>query len=217
MTDATQAEPGSVRKAGDERPAEKKPAKKARPKTAPPIAENPTQLGSAKAVETMFRNAIRTELDMIALAATKANIMISLNGFIISALRISGAFLFNSSPAFLVPAGVFMVSSAASIVFALFAASPQRKGFGDVVRGWLDGVRGRPANQDEGAANLLIYEERVKLDPDEYWAKMQDLLRDRDEIYHQMSEHLYWLGQMASEKFKMLKIAYTVFRWGLLG
>lgn len=55
-------------------------------------------LGSAKAIETVFRNAIRAELDLIALEATKANIMISLNGFIISALMISGALLFNSSP-----------------------------------------------------------------------------------------------------------------------
>lgn len=222
MADTTQPQRGAVDKAADN--AVSKPAKadkpvkkKPRPKNASPLVENPTQLGSAKAVETMFRNAIRTELDMIALAAAKANIMISLNGFIISALMISGAFLFNSSPAFLAPAGVFMVSSAVSIVFALFAASPQRKGMANAVRTWWDGVRGRPALQPDDEANLLIYEERVKLDPDEYWGKMQDLLRDRDEIYHQMSQHLYWLGQMASEKFKMLKVAYTVFRWGLLG
>ena len=60
--------------------------------TAPLPKEKP--LGSSKAVETMFRNATRAELELIALAATKANIMISLNGLIISALMISGAFIF---------------------------------------------------------------------------------------------------------------------------
>ena len=141
------------------------------------------KLGSAKAVETMFRNAIRAELELIALAATKANIMISLNGFIISALMISGAFLFNSSPSFLIPAGVFMLTSAGSIAFALFAASPERSSLSTALKAWR-------AARAEGSAtwkdlpryvlrggtrhtrderNLLIYEDRVQFTQDEYW------------------------------------------------
>ena len=54
----------------------------------------PDLLGTNKGVETMFRNAVRSEMELLALAATKANIMISLNGFIVSALMISGAFIF---------------------------------------------------------------------------------------------------------------------------
>ena len=90
----------------------------------PPPKEK--QLGSSKAVETMFRNATRSELELIALAATKANIMISLNGLIISALMISGAFIFAQTAAFLLPAGVFMLTAAASIIFALHPPSPER-------------------------------------------------------------------------------------------
>ena len=76
----------------------------------------------------MFRNAYRAELDIISLAATKVNIMISLNGFIISALVISGALVFSSSPEFLLPAAVFLVTATISIVFALLAASPEQVG-----------------------------------------------------------------------------------------
>ena len=68
----------------------------------------PDLLGTNKGVETMFRNAVRSEMELLALAATKANIMISLNGFIVSALMISGAFIFSSSPEFLIPASTFM-------------------------------------------------------------------------------------------------------------
>ena len=56
----------------------------------------PDLLGTNKGVETMFRNAVRSEMELLALAATKANIMISLNGFIVSALMISGAFIFGA-------------------------------------------------------------------------------------------------------------------------
>ena len=102
-------------------------------------------LGTAKSIETMFRNAYRAELDIISLAAMKANIMISLNGFIISALMISGAFLFAASPELLLPAGIFMLTSAMSIIFALLAASPERVDFlGRSPRGWARCAGARP-------------------------------------------------------------------------
>lgn len=109
----------------------------------------PDLLGTNKGVETMFRNAVRSEMELLALAATKANIMISLNGFIVSALMISGAFIFSSSPEFLIPASTFMITAAASIVFALLSASPERIGKMQAARTWLkDFVRGRSKLRD---------------------------------------------------------------------
>ncbi|MDO5604272.1 MAG: DUF5706 domain-containing protein, partial [Paracoccus sp. (in: a-proteobacteria)] len=189
------------------------------------------QLGSAKAVDTLFRNAIRAELDIINLAAMKANIMISLNGLIISALMISGAFIFASSQVFILPVGMFMLTASASIFFALLAASPDRV---DALRGiwrWLGAVSrrkarlgdwrrfaddARQATAGEGDLNLLIYEDRVRLDPAEYWERMQALLRNRDEVYYRMSDQLYWLGKMADRKFRLLDLSYRAFRWGLV-
>ena len=187
-------------------------------------------IGTEKAVETMFRNSYRAELDTIALAATKANIMISLNGFIISALMISGAFIFASSPAFLFPAGVFLVTAAASIVFALLSASPERSDLFTGIRDWALAVRRREARlrdlraymtrprhriPAEGPTNVLIYEQRVRLSPEAYWAEMQDMMRNRERIYYSMSDQLYWLALVADRKFRLLNMSYTVFRWGL--
>lgn len=201
-----------------------------RPDEAGDSAVTPKKLGTSKAVETMFKNAYRAELDTIALAATKANIMISLNGFIISALMISGAFIFASSPAFLLPAGVFLVTAASSIIFALLSASPERADLFGTLWSWARAVGNRTARlrdlrshvlQAREAApadrvNLLIYEDRVRLSRAEYWQKMQELMRNRDEVYFSMSDQLYWLGAMADRKFRLLNLSYTVFRWGLL-
>ncbi|WP_299845661.1 DUF3616 domain-containing protein [uncultured Paracoccus sp.] len=190
----------------------------------------PEMLGSNKAVETMFRNAYRAELDTIALAATKANIMISLNGFIISALMISGAFIFASSPAFLLPAGVFMFTAAVSIIFALLSASPERADLIGAVWGWMRDVAARRARLRDLRArvlvaqepapsedlNVLIYEDRVRLTREEYWSRMQALMRDREQVYYRMSDQLYWLGAVADRKFRLLNLSYTSFRWGLL-
>ena len=113
-----------------EKPKKKKKDKKDKAKKKKQAADVPPSdlLGTNKGVETMFRNAVRSEMELLALAATKANIMISLNGFIVSALMISGAFIFSSSPEFLIPASTFMITAAASIVFALLSASPERIG-----------------------------------------------------------------------------------------
>ena len=191
----------------------------------------PDLLGTNKGVETMFRNAVRSEMELLALAATKANIMISLNGFIVSALMISGAFIFSSSPEFLIPASTFMITAAASIVFALLSASPERIGKMQAARTWLkDFVRGRSRLRDlktrlsstetrffgGSQPNILIYEDRVKLQKDQYWEMMQEIMGDRKQIYEKMSDHLYWLGLLADKQFKYINLSYAVFRWGLL-
>lgn len=205
-----------------------KPKKKVnRPRKEEP--QNLQPVGSGKGIETMFRNAYRAELEIITLAATKANIMISLNGFIASALMISGAFIYASSPEFLIPATVFLFTSAVSIYFALLAASPEMENFAGRLFGWIKAVFGRRASirdfksyvrpsRDfiDGESNILIYEDRVKLSKADYWDRMRDLLNDQEDVYAKMSDQLYWLGQMAAKKFKMLKASYSAFRWGLI-
>jgi len=212
----------------------KKAAKKAKDTSSG--SARPASPGSAKGIETMFRNACRAELDLIALAATKANIMISLNGLIISALIISGAFIFASSPQFLLPAGVFLITAAVSIVFALLAASPERIGLFGAVRDWVRAMARRDAGpgdlpdfvnarrtqteaETENAAahvNPLIAGNRTHLSEEDYWLRMQEVMTNHDDVYRAMSAQIYWLGQMGNQKLRLLDISYTVFRWGLL-
>ena len=216
------------------KPKKEKNGKKAKRKSqqAPQEAakEETVAIGTAKGVETMFRNAFRTEMELLALAATKANIMISLNGFIVSALMISGAFIFSTSPEFLIPAGIFMATAASSIVFALLSASPERMGKVRATVDWLKDVFKRQAkirdfksrvlapeaHYIDETPNILIYEDRVKISKDRYWEMMQDIMADREQVYKKMSEELYWLGLLANKQFKYLNMSYAVFRWGLL-
>ncbi len=187
------------------------------------------KIGSAKGVETLFRNAYRAELDLLTLAATKANIMISLNGFIVSALMISGGFIYASTPLFFMPAILFLFTSATSIYFALSAASPDATPIYTRITVWIrDIFKGKTnvssfrshimSNQNfiDGQSNILIYEDRAKLSKSEYLTRMHDLLGDQEQIYEKMSDQLYWLGIMTDRKFRMLRISYSVFRWGII-
>jgi hypothetical protein len=188
-------------------------------------------IGSAKGIETMFRNAYRAELDLIALAATKANIMISLNGLIVSAIMISGGFLNVGVTTALhfFPMILFILTSCISIYFALLAASPQATHTDKGLVAWIKGIfHGETTfnniknytrfNQGyiEGESNLLIYADRSKLSKKEYWIRMRELLGNQELIYEKMSDQLYWLGMITNTKFSMLSISYAVFRWGLV-
>ncbi|HIO93681.1 MAG TPA: hypothetical protein EYG68_12715 [Leucothrix mucor] len=185
---------------------------------------------SAKGLETMFRNAYRAQLDMIALAATKANIMISLNGVIVSILMVTGGFIYAETPIFLLPAILFLITSAVSIYFALSSASPSPAPahtrvfccFRDVLRGKAkirdlkDYVKLPEKRFNKNTSNILIFEDFARLPKGTYMEYMGELIKDPDTVYEKMSDQLYWLGVMADKKFTMLRYSYTVFRWGLI-
>jgi hypothetical protein len=188
------------------------------------------QIGSRKGIETMFRSAYRAQLDLITLAATKANIMISLNGFIASLLMISGAFIYTTAPVFLPPAIIFLVTSAISIYYALWAASPasapDRAGFFRWVRNFLSGKAAfmdyrkcldtGPREFVDGESNILVFEDFARLSREDYLERMRLLISDQSKVYDTMSDQLYWLGIIADKKFRMLRSSYAVFRWGII-
>ena len=178
------------------------------------------KMGSAKGIETMYRNAYRTELDLIALAATKSNIMISLNGFIVSALMISGGVIDIATP-LLIPTAIFLSASALSIYFALLAASPSSSTPCSTKSksSLFERLLRKKSSQDTPSLdphNILIYEDRAKLSKPDYLKQMRHLLNNQDKVYESMSDQLYWLGEISNQKFKMLKISYAILRWGIL-
>jgi len=185
---------------------------------------------SAKSVETMFRNAYRAQLDMISLAATKANIMISLNGVIVSILMVTGGFIYANTPELLLPAIMFLVTSAISIYFALSAASPSPAPahtrvfccFRDVLKGkaslrdFKDYMKIPEKRFNKDTSNILIFDDFASLPKEKYIQYMAELIDNPDKVYEKMSDQLYWLGIMADKKFTNLRYSYTVFRWGLI-
>lgn len=200
--------------------ADKKPKKKKKKKTS----------ASSKSVETMFRNAYRAQLDMIALAATKANIMISLNGVIVSILMVTGGFIYANQPAFLLPAILFLITSAISIYFALSAASPSPAPahtrafccFRDIIKGkasfrdFKNYIKTPEKRFNKDSSNILIFEDFARLPKKIYLEEMSKLVNDPEKTYEKMSDQLYWLGLMADKKFSNLRYSYSVFRWGLI-
>lgn len=157
-----------------------------------------------RGVETMFRTSYRVHMDLSSLADTKANIMISINGIIISIIIASISPKIDTNPWLLIPTSVLLLACLASIVFAVLSARP-RVSSEQVT---LDDVRGR-------RANILFFGHFVSLSRDEYVEGMTELLVQPEELYAQMMRDIYGLGNVLQRKFALLRISYTIFMFGL--
>ncbi len=168
-------------------------------------AKKSTSIGSSRGIESMFRSAYRTQLDMLALAATKANIMISLNGLLVSILLVSGTYLLEVEPLLIIPFVAFLITCVTAIVFAVLAARPS-----------IDRKKHTLGDFRNDTADLLVFNQFAALDRDDYLDAMQEMAHDNDRIYNNMIVHIYGMGQTANQKFTQLYYSYSAFMIGIV-
>lgn len=161
--------------------------------------------GSARGIETMFRTSYRTHLDLSTLADNKANIMISINGIIISILLASIYPRIIDNRLLLLPTAVLLVFCLLSLVYAVLAARPR------VTRHnvSLDDVRAKKAN-------ILFFGNFTSLGEEEFVEGMGELIGDPPQVYGNMIRDIYGLGSVLETKYRLLRTSYTVFMIGLV-
>ena len=163
------------------------------------------ELGTSRGIETMFRTSYRTHIDLSSLADNKANIMISINGIIISILIASIAPGLGDSLWLMIPTSVLLLGCLTSMVFAVLAARP-RITHSNIT---LDDAK-------SGRANILFFGNFVALSQDDFVEGMQALMKDTDQVYVNMSRDIHSLGTVLERKFRLLRLSYTAFMFGLV-
>jgi len=163
------------------------------------------ELGTSRGIETMFRTSYQTHNDLSQLADNKANIMISINGIIISILIASIAPGLGDSLWLMVPTAVLLLGCLTSMVFAVLAARP-RVSRHDVS---VEDAR-------SGKANILFFGNFVRMPKEDYVEGMQELMRNTDRVYLNMIRDIYSLGGVLDRKFRLLRVSYTAFMVGLV-
>jgi hypothetical protein len=170
-----------------------------------PKREKQQRFGSERGIETMFRTSYNTHVDMSSLADSKANIMISINGIIISIILASISPKIDSNPWLLLPTSVLLISCLVSIVYSILAARPRVSSTSLT----LDKVRSENAN-------ILFFGNFVTLSEEDFRAGMTELLQTPERLYDNMLRDIYGLGKVLTRKFSLLRAAYTVFMFGLV-
>ncbi len=156
--------------------------------------------GSARGIETLFKSSYRVQMDLTSLADNKANMMISINGIIMSIILASVAPKLDSNPWLLLPTMLLLVGSMISMVFAILAARPR------VSR---DPITLSDLKNSKG--NILFFGNFANMSSSDFVSGMEELMQDRMLTYDTMIRNIHSLGSVLNKKFGLLQVAYTSF------
>ena len=162
-------------------------------------------LGTNRGIETMFRSAYRVQMDLTGLADNKANMMISINGIIISIIIASVAPKLDANPWLLIPTTVFLIGNLVSIVYAILAARPR--------------VSSQPISLDDlrhSEGNILFFGNFANMSESEFMEGMVEMVGDNTVIYESMIRNIHGLGSVLKKKFALLHVAYNTFMAALI-
>lgn len=152
-----------------------------------------------RGVETMYRVTYQNHIALSRLADNKANILISINGVIISVM-IAIVTRLGAVSWSLLPAVLLITGALVSLGFAVIAARP-RLGNGKVT---LEQVL-------NGSGNLLFFGQFTTMPLEDFQESLQALSKDRKLLYHHLSRQLYHMGESLNGKYRHLQVAYTTF------
>ena len=155
-----------------------------------------------RSTETLFRNSIRSNLELTALADSKASVLISVNGFILTVIiTASGLYLNNSNMIY--PFISIILTSLVSILLGTMAIRPRDK---------QQFMKKEYLKEFSSVAYFQDMSERA---PDEYLKSVRRILKDREEVHEHIIKHIHILGAEIKVKYSWLKRAYTAFGIGL--
>lgn len=165
-----------------------------------------------RGIETMFRSTYRVHINLSAIADQKANMMISLNAIIMSVIitylgaktSVLGS-EFARNPVLFVPVGLLLLTTLGSLIAAIMSAQPE------VTSRSLD-----KKSLDTNRSSLLFFGNFTKLPLEDFQKGMKDIMMEKDALYTNMVTDIYYLGDVLSRKYQMLRVSYTIFMIGLI-
>ncbi len=159
----------------------------------------------SRGADSMLRLTARNQISLSSIADNKSNILISLNGIIISLGLALLVRKFEERPEFIIPTLIFLAFSLVTIVLAILSTRPY------VSSGKLN-------SQDvkQKKVNLLFFGNFYKMDIHEYEKSVEEMFNDDPYLYTAMIRDQYYLGKVLARKYKLLRLTYGVFMVGLI-
>lgn len=161
--------------------------------------------GPERTIETMFRVTSTNSQRLSDQADTKANILITVNAITLSVLLTQFFQKTIDYSSLSIPFGMLLLVNLATIVFAILATRPKVPG-------------GTFSRQDleNHTVNLLFFGNFYKMNFPEYSEGMFQIMDDRKYLHTTLLRDIYHQGVVLGRKYRMLKIAYNVFMYGLI-
>jgi hypothetical protein len=158
-----------------------------------------------RGVESMFRLTARNQINLSSIADNKANILISVNSIVLTLLLTTGMDKISDYPVVAFPAISFLLTSISTIIFAILATRPK-----------ISSGKFTEEDINNKKVNLLFFGNFYNMKLEEYEWAIKELMADQEYLYSSMIRDQYSLGKVISRKYKLIRIAYTLFMVGLI-
>ncbi|MEZ5082493.1 MAG: DUF5706 domain-containing protein [Bacteroidales bacterium] len=161
--------------------------------------------GYSRGVESMFRLTARNQISLSSIADNKSNILISVNAIIMSVTMTVLVTRFEETPNIILPTLIFLLFCLVTIVFAILSTRPNISS-------------GTFSKEDikENKVNLLFFGNFYNMELDDYEWAIGELMRNDENLYGTMIKDQYALGKVLAKKYKLLRVAYNVFMFGII-
>jgi putative nucleotidyltransferase with HDIG domain len=158
-----------------------------------------------RGIETMFRTTSTNHIMLSEMADNKANILITINSIILSIVVSVLIRKIEENQRLLIPTLMLVTVCLTTIVFAILATRPNVSS-GKFTRDDIKSKR----------TNLLFFGNFFGMRIDDYEWSMKEMMKDSDYLYGSMIKDIYFLGKVLGRKYKLLRIAYTIFMYGFV-
>lgn len=158
-----------------------------------------------KGIETMFRISSGNHQRLSDMADNKAHIMISTNSIILSVTLSVLLRKLEDNPHLIIPTLILLIICVVTMVFSILATRPT------VPPGTFT-----PEDIQEKKVNLLFFGNFYRMALPDYVDGMQKMMEDRDFLYGSLIRDLYSQGVVLGRKYRLLRVAYNVFMFGIV-
>ncbi len=158
-----------------------------------------------KGIQTMLRLTSENHMRLSEMADNKANILISVNAIIISVILSVLIRKIEVDTHLAIPTMIFLFSSLVTIVISILATRPKI-------------TKGNFTREDilNRKTNLLFFGNFFNSELEEYKWGMSTMMKDPNYLYGTLVDDIYYLGKVLGRKYKLVRIAYSVFMVGII-
>jgi predicted metal-dependent HD superfamily phosphohydrolase len=159
----------------------------------------------SRGVDSMYKLTARNQINLSSIADNKSNILISLNGIIISLGLVALASKFREEPSLILPTIIFIFFSLSTIVLAILSTRPNISS-------------GKFTKEDikQKKVNMLFFGNFYSMELEDYEWAIKEMINDDQYLYSTMTKDQYSLGKVLAKKYKLLRWAYNVFMIGIV-
>jgi predicted metal-dependent HD superfamily phosphohydrolase len=158
-----------------------------------------------RGISTVFRIMANNHASLSQMADSKANIMISVNSIILSVVISVLIRHLDENRNLIIPTIGLVLVCVAAIVFAVRATRPNIS----------EGTFTKEDIQNK-KTNLLFFGNFHNMTLSDYDWAMKEMLNSREYLYGSMVKDIYFLGIVLAKKYRLLRISYNIFMYGLI-